>query len=512
MAVTDVGTRRPRLSLAILSLVLFVTFLDNTIMGAALSEIQDTFHAGIGALQWVVTSYALAFAALMLTFGTLGDHLGRRRVMLAGVAVFTVGSIIGASANSIALLIGGRVVMGIGAAASEPGTLSMIRQLYEGGEERARALGVWSAVSGLALALGPVIGGALVGLWSWRLIFVFNVAIGLVAIAGVRGILPEFVTPQRRRFDIPGFVLGAATLTGATLATIAGESYGYSSWWIELIYGLSAAGLVAFLMVERTAEEPVLDLRFFRSPMFVAGNSLAFTGYFSTFSVFFFIPLYIELLGNTSSYRLAIDFLPMAACLILASALSGYWVGRAGPGLPMALGSIAAGVGILVTNEYITTSSGIELFGWSLVIVGAGLGVVMVAVTAAVLGAVPAERSGMAASSVNTSREMGAVAGVAVLGAILYGQITGHLLHRLDQIPGLTHTVRDQVVVAITTGNLPTSGPLVRIVDAVLPGVANAFTQGLNFVLLSAATLMLASAVFAGVLVRRRRAEAAPVA
>ena len=507
MAVTEVGTKRPRLCLAILSLVLFVTFLDNTILGAALADIQNSFHAGITSLQWVVSSYALAFAALMLTFGTLGDHLGRRRMMMAGLAVFTLGSLIATVATSSAMLITGRVIMGIGAAASEPGTLSMIRQLYPDREERAQALGVWSAVSGLALALGPVIGGGLVGVWSWRAIFVFNIAVGLLAMAGVRGILPESATPQRRRFDVPGFVLGAATITGATFATISGETNGFSSWWVELLYVASAAALIGFLMAERRAEEPVLDLRFFRSPMFVSGNSLAFTGYFSTFSVFFFIPLYIELLGNASSYALAVDFIPMAFCMIAASALSGHWIGRAGPGVPMAIGSVAAGAGIILTNEYIRPTSGIGLFGWSLVLVGAGLGVVMVAVTAAVLGAVPAERSGMSASSVNTSRELGAVAGVTVLGAILYGQITSSLLHRLDAIPGISHAAKDQVVVAVTTGNLPTKGPLVKLVDAVLPGVAAAFTDGLNLVLATAAALMLASALLAAVLVRKQRAD-----
>lgn len=502
MAVTEVGTSRPRLALAVLSLVLFVTFLDNTIVASALAQIQNELHAGITSLQWIVSSYALAFASLMLTFGTLGDHLGRRRMMVAGLVVFTAGSVISAVATTTGVLIVGRVVMGVGAAASEPGTLSMIRQLYPGDEERGQALGVWSAVSGLALALGPVIGGVLVGLWSWRLIFVFNIAVGLIAIAGVRAILPEIVTPQRRRFDVPGYVLGAMTITGATFATIAGETSRYSTWWVELLYVLSAVALAAFVWVERRAEEPVLDLRFFRSPMFVSGNTLAFTGYFSTFSVFFFIPLYIGLLGNTSPYQLAIDFLPIAACLILASVVSGSWIGRNGPGWPMTVGSVAAGVGILLTNAYIKPSSGIELFGWSLVLVGAGLGVVMVAVTAAVLGAVPAERSGMAASSVNTSRELGAVAGVAVLGAILYGQITSHLLHELDRIPGLTHAARDQAIVAVTTGNIPTSGPLVKVVGQILPGITSAFTQGLNFVLLSAAALMLASAVLAGILAR----------
>jgi len=240
VAVTEAGTTRPRLSLAILSLVLFVTFLDNTIVAAALSDIQTALHAGITSLQWVVSAYALTFAALMLTFGTLGDHLGRRRVMVLGLVVFTAGSILGAVATSTGMLIGGRVVMGIGAAASEPGTLSMIRQLYADRGERAQALGVWSAVSGLALALGPVVGGALVGAWSWRAVFVFNVAVGVVALIGVRLILPEIVTPQRRRFDVPGFILGATALTSATFATIAGETEGYRTWWIIVLYVVAA--------------------------------------------------------------------------------------------------------------------------------------------------------------------------------------------------------------------------------------------------------------------------------
>lgn len=486
-------------------MVLFVTFLDNTIVAAALSDIQTTLHAGITALQWVVSAYALTFAALMLTFGTLGDHLGRRRVMIIGLVTFTIGSIVGAVATSSGMLIAGRVIMGVGAAASEPGTLSMIRHLYAERGERAQALGVWSAVSGLALALGPVIGGALVGVWSWRAVFVFNIAVGAVALAGVRSILPEIATPQRRRFDVPGFVLGATALTAATFATIAGETEGYFTWWIIVLYVLAAATFGLFLFAERHAEEPVLDLHYFRSGPFVGGNTVAFTGYFSTFSVFFFIPLYVELLGSTSSYNLAIDFIPMAVCMIVASALSGRWIAHGGPGIPMVLGSVVAGGGILLTNLYVHASSGVGLFGWSLSMVGAGLGVVMVAVTVSVLGVVPAERSGMSASSVNTSRELGAVAGVAVLGAILNGQITGTLTHQCNHLR-LAHPVCDQVIVAVTTGNLPTKGPIVKLVPHFIPGVTNAFNSGLDFVLSTAGALMLASAVAAALLVRRWRA------
>ncbi|MGH9054912.1 MAG: MFS transporter [Acidimicrobiales bacterium] len=513
MANAQGGTTRPRLSLAVLTLVLFVTFLDNTIVAAALANIQLQLHAGITALEWVVSSYALTFAALMLSFGTLGDHLGRRRVMVAGLVVFTLGSIISAVATSSGVLIGGRVVMGVGAAASEPGTLSMIRQLYPDRGERAQALGVWSAVSGLALALGPVIGGALVGVWSWRLVFVFNIAVGLLALAGVRTILPEIVTPTRRRLDYPGFLLGAFAITAATFATIVGETEGYATWWVDLMYLAAAIAVAAFVVFERRAEEPVLDLHFFRERAFTVGNLGALTAFFATFAVFFFIPLYIQLIGNQSPYELTVDFLPMAAAMIVASALAGRWIAWVGPGIPMAVGDVLAGAGILITNAFIHPTSGISLFGWSLAIVGAGLGVVLVAVTVAVLGVVPAARSGMAASAVNTSRELGAVAGVTVLGAIVNAQLTTSLLHRLAHIPGLPASVRNEVVIAVTTGaantqasKLPKTGPIAKIVNEVVAAAEASFNQGLDSVLLVAGALMLASALLAITVVRLWRA------
>jgi EmrB/QacA subfamily drug resistance transporter len=507
------GTTRPRLSLAVLSLVLFVTFLDNTIVAAALADIQTGLGAGVSALQWIVSAYALTFAALMLSFGTLGDHLGRRAVMMGGLVAFTAGSIFGSVATSSGMLIGARVVMGVGAAASEPGTLSMIRQLYPERGERAQALGVWSAVSGLALAAGPVIGGALVGLWSWRAVFVFNVVMGLIALVGVRAILPESVNEQRRRLDVPGLLLAAAALIAVTFATIAGETNGYATWWIGLLFGLAVLAGALFVVVELRADEPVLDLRFFRVGGFAGGNLVAFTGYFATFAVFFFIPLYVQLIGTASPFDIAIYFLPMAVMLILASALSGRWVARVGPGVPMAAGCVCAGAGILITNTFLTANSGVELFGWSLALVGAGLGVVMVGATAAVLGVVPAERSGMAASAVNTSRELGAVAGVAVLGSVVNGLLVSNLTQELDKIPGLPKALRAEVIIAITTGsvntsasNLPKTGPIAHIVNQVLAAANSAFSSALNVVLILAGVLLLASAAISASLVHRSRA------
>jgi EmrB/QacA subfamily drug resistance transporter len=505
------STTRPNLALAVLTLVLFVTFLDNTIVAVALASIQSSLHAGITALQWVVSAYALTFAALMLTFGTLADHFGRRLVMVSGLGVFTLGSILGSVATTSGLLIGARVIMGIGAAASEPGTLSMIRQLFPDGADRAQALGVWSAISGLALASGPVIGGILVGIWSWRAVFVFNVVVGIIALVGVRVVLPESATPRTQPLDGAGFFWGALALVAATFATIVGETNGYGVWWVAAMYLLAVVALIAFLRAERKAAEPVLDLRFFRSGAFTGGMVVAFTGFFATFAVFFFIPLFVQLLGSASSFDLVVDFLPMAGALIVASALSGRWIARHGPGLPMAVGCLMAGSGILVTNAFVTPSSGVGLFGWSLAIVGAGLGVVMVAATTSVLGVVPAQRSGMAASAVNTSRELGAVTGVTVLGAIINGQLTTSLIHRLAQIPGLPAALRNQVVIAVTTGaantsGLPKTGPVAAIVKEVTAAAESSFAQGLDAVLLVAGALMLLAGLLSIALVGHRRA------
>ena len=506
---TQSGTARPRLALAVLSFVLFVTFLDNTIVSAALADIQTSLGAGVVALQWIVSSYALTFAALMLSFGTLSDRIGRRAVMMAGLSVFTAGSVIAAVATSSGMLIAGRVVMGVGAAASEPGTLSMIRQLYPHEGERAQALGVWAAVSGLALAAGPIIGGTLDGVWTWRAVFVFNVAAGVAGLVGVRSVLPETSDADRRRLDLPGFLLGATTLVAATFATIGGETAGYTSPWVVLLYVGAALAAVAFFVAERRAEQPVLDVRYFRHGAFTGGNLIAFTAYFAIFAVFLFIPLYLQLVGTSSPYDVALDFLPMAALMIAAAILSGRWVAARGPRGPMTVGCALAGVGVVVTDTVISPGAGLLPLGWSLALVGAGLGLAIVPMTSAVLAAVPARRSGMAASAVNTSRELGAVAGVAVLGSIVNAQLTTQLLHRLAAIPGLPAAYRAEVITAVTTGSagrqasaLPATGEIRRIVQEVLAAADSSFAHGLDLVLLVAGALLLASGVIAAALLR----------
>ncbi|HEX5266509.1 MAG TPA: MFS transporter [Acidimicrobiales bacterium] len=501
---------RPHLALATLSLVLFLTFLDNTVVSVTLADVQSSLHVGVGALQWIVNGYALVFAAFMLSFGTLGDLLGRKAVMLGGVVVFCAGSVVAAVAPDSATLIAGRVVMGLGAAASEPGTLSMIRHLYSDRRERARALGVWTAVSGLALAFGPVIGGVLVGLWSWRAVFWFNLAFGLLALAGAGAVLPENSDPGNRRIDLPGSVLGAASLAAATFAVIEGETAGYTSAWVDALFAGAALGLVAFVLVERRAANPVLDTRYLRRPAFAGANVVAFSTYFATFCIFFFVSLYLQLVGTTSGYGVAVDFVPMAVALVMASVFAGRWVAVSGPRVPMVFGCLATAAGVALTEHYLRADSSVGGIGWTLALAGVGIGIAMVPATSTALTVVPAEHSGMAASATNTSRELGGVAGVAILGSIVNGKLVVDLVHELAR-QGFPKAIRDQVVAAVTTGNISqqaaafshgSNKALQALVNRLEALAGGAFRSGLNLSLWIAFTLMVIGAVVALLTIR----------
>src|ERR1700744_3032607 len=263
-------------ALAALCLLLFLTFLDNTVVSVGLGSLQTDLQASISELQWVIGAYALTFAALMLACGMIGDELGRKKAMLPGAGVFCAGSVLCALAPNPQTLIAGRAVMGLGAAASEPGTLSIIRHVYTDTRERAWAIGIWAAVSGLALALGPVIGGAIVGAWSWRGIFWFNLVFGLVALVTAAITVPESSDPTAARVDILGTVFGAGTLAALMFAIIDAETSSYGSTEGVVLLCVAAVLAVAFVGWERRVAHPLLDLRFFRLSGFTVPNIVAF--------------------------------------------------------------------------------------------------------------------------------------------------------------------------------------------------------------------------------------------
>ena len=388
------GVRRGSrsLALAVLAAVLFLTFLDNTIVSVALGSVQTELHAGVSELQWVVSAYALTFAGAMLAFGMVGDEFGRKRVMLIGVGIFCGGSVLAALAPNIGVLIAARAVMGLGAAASEPGTLSMIRHIYTEQRSRAEAIGVWTAVSALALALGPVIGGALVGVWDWRGIFWFNLAFGLGALVAGALVLPESADPDAHRVDIAGTVLGAAALTAFVFAIIGGESAGFGSPSVILLLCLSALAAAAFFWRESRAAHPLLDLRFLRVPAFLTANIVAFCAYFATFAVFFFSALYLQEVAGFTGYRIALVFLPMTVLMIVSSLLAGRWTDPAVPRWSIFIGCLLFGAGLLLTAETLNPDPAYLPLASALALTGIGIGATVVPITSAALSAVPAAR------------------------------------------------------------------------------------------------------------------------
>src|SRR6516165_1301355 len=250
-------SRANAVALAALCTLLFLTFLDNTVVSVALGSLQTDLKGSVGELQWVIGAYALTFASIMLACGMIGDELGRKKVMLSGAGVFCAGSVLCALAPNAPVLIAGRAIMGLGAAASEPGTLSVLRHIYTDDRARARAVGVWAAVAGLALALGPVIGGALVGAWSWRGIFWFNLFFGLAALLVAAVTVPESSDPTAARVDTLGTLLGAGTLAALMFAIIDSETAGFASVEVVALLCVAAAGAVAFVFWERRAAHPL---------------------------------------------------------------------------------------------------------------------------------------------------------------------------------------------------------------------------------------------------------------
>jgi EmrB/QacA subfamily drug resistance transporter len=429
--------RPPGLALAALGTILFLTFVDNTIVSVGLGNMQTDLKASIADLQWVVGGYALTFASLMLACGMIGDEFGRKKVMLTGAGVFCAGSVLCALAPNAPVLIAGRAVMGLGAAASEPGTLSVLRHMYTDRRARARAVGVWAAVSGLALALGPVIGGALVGAWNWRGIFWFSFFFGLAALLVAAIVVPESSDHRQLRVDTGGTLLGAGALATLMFAIIDAETSSFSAPAVIALLCAAAVLAAAFLLWERRAVSPLLELRLFRSARFTVPNVVAFCTYFATFAIFFFTALYLNEVVSASGYRIALVFAPMTVCMIVASLLAGRWTGRAGrssPRWPVVIGCAAFAAGLLLANPLITPHPDYLALALALALAGAGIGITVVPVTTTVLNAVPAERSGMAASATNTSREIGAVTGVAILGSLVFSRLNSSLTTHLEQL------------------------------------------------------------------------------
>jgi EmrB/QacA subfamily drug resistance transporter len=452
-------SRRSSLATAATYGVLALTMADNTMVGVAVPRIREDFHAGVTSLEWIVAGYIVSFAGLLFTGGVLGDRYGRKRALLTGVAVFAAGAVVAATAPNVQILVLGRVIQGVGAACSEPGTLSLVRQLFPDQPRRTRVLGGWAAASGVALAAGPVAAGLLVALGGWRAVFWGEFV--AAAIAGLLGavLLVESRDPAPGR-DLTGQVSIAVALSALVFALIAGQDHGFTSPAVVTAWSVSGLALLVFLVVERRAANPVVDLSLLRDRQVGAGLLAAATSTFALFSVLLLVSLDLQVVGGYSGLATAAVFTPMTLVMVLAGPAGGRLVLQHGPRVTLALGLVLAAGALAGLDATLGRPINLVVLAAFLTLMGMGLGLVVAPMVGTVLARVPSSRSGMAAAAVTAGREVGGVVGVTVLGAILYAQLFTGLTERLTKL-GIPVSYRSIVIDSVRKGTaVPTAAPV----------------------------------------------------
>ena len=405
-------------TLGALSFALFMIMLDNTVVNVALPSIQRDLGIGLSELEWTVNAYALTFAVFMLTGGKLADFLGRRRIFLLGLAIFTVSSFLCGLATSGEMLIGARTLQGIGAALMMPATLSIISATFPP-HQRGMAIGVWAGVSAMALAIGPLIGGLITEHIDWSWIFFVNVPIGVLGLIVGRLVIDESRdTSAEQRLDLPGLVASGVGLFALTFALIEANSYGWTDPVIIGLFVLSAVSIVAFVLLERHQRSPLLDLSLFRSSTFAGANVVALLTTLAMFGVFFFMSIYMQNILGYSATKTGAAFLPMTILIILIAPVAGKSSDRIGSRALMTTGML-----LLATSLVLFSRLGLDSRFWDilpgLILGGFGIALVMTPMTAAALGSVPVEKSGVGSGVLNTFRQVGGALGIAVMGAIV---------------------------------------------------------------------------------------------
>jgi EmrB/QacA subfamily drug resistance transporter len=418
------SSRRKKLILVICCMSLFIVGMDNTIVNLALPAIQHDLHSPVSGLQWTIDAYTLVLASLLMLSGSTADRVGRKRTFQVGLVLFSLGSLLCSLAPTTGALIAFRMIQAIGGSMLNPIAMSIITNIFTEAKERAQAIGVWGAVVGLSMALGPVVGGALVDSIGWRSIFWLNVPVGALAVVLTAIYVPESRAPSPRALDPVGQLLVMVTLATLTYGIIEGPDHGWGSGIITGCFVVAVIAAAALVLYERRRAQPLLDMRFFRSVPFTGATLTAVCGFSALAGFLFLNALYLQDARGFSPLHAGLLTLPMAAMTAVFSALAGRIVGGRGPRLPLAV----AGVGIIASGLLLATLSPTTPIWFLLmiyVIFGVGFGMLNPPITNAAVSGMPRAQAGVAAAIASTSRQVGASLGVAVLGSVVTSRITG---------------------------------------------------------------------------------------
>jgi DHA2 family methylenomycin A resistance protein-like MFS transporter len=485
--------------LAATSLAAFTATLDNTVVAVALRDLQRDLDAGVAELQGVVTAYTVALAALLLTGGTLADLAGRRRVLLGGLAVFAAASAGCALSDSSTSLIAWRAVQGAGAALVLPGSLAVLSAAYPEPAARARAVGLWAATGATALLAGPLVGGLLVEASGWPAVFWVNLPLCAAVALVTAGAPAGAPTATGRRLDVPGQLLAAVGLAAATYAVVLAGRDGLRLP-VLLALAVAAAALAAFGVVERRSADPVLPLALLRRPAFTGAALGAFAASLAVFVLLVFLSLFLQLVQSQDALPAALRLLPLTVGLVVVAPLAGRWAAARGPRAPVVTGLLLAAAGLVLVALRLRDDLGDAELAGLLAVCGVGLGLSTAPVVAASLDAVSAERSGLAAATVNVARELGGVVAVAGLGALVVARLGSDLTARLLElgvpqgragvlVEALLRGATQTEVVDLAAGEVPFAALLVLRTAA-----EESYVVSVRLALVGAAVVLAASA------------------
>jgi EmrB/QacA subfamily drug resistance transporter len=489
------GDPRRWWALGVLCMSLVLITLDNTILNVALPTLARDLHASTSQLQWIVDSYQLVFAGLLFTAGSLADRYGRKGMLQLGLVVFGLGTFAAAFATDANQLIVIRAFMGIGGAMIMPSTLSILGTVFPDAKERARAVAIWAAMSAMGIALGPVIGGALLAHFSWGSIFIVNVPVVIAALIGGKFLLPTSKDPSPGHIDLLGSFLSIVALGGLVFAVIEGPDHGWTSPGVVLGGVLGLAAALGFLAWESHTDSPMLDLALFRNRGFSMGALTLLLSYFGALGTYFLYTQHLQFVLGYSALRAGVYSLPFAILLVTFSLqtprLIGKWgtAGVAGIGVSI----LTLGVGV---RAFATPTSGFGLLLLSLAVSGIGVGLIIAPSTGAIMSSLKPSQAGVGSAINDAARQVGSAAGVAVLGSIWSSAYKGQLTRDTvgDRVPAeVLHASRGSIGSVVDAAkNLPHG-----VADELVAAAKAAFVHGSNVANVVAAIVLFVAAVLA---------------
>ncbi|MDQ1045381.1 MFS transporter [Streptomyces sp. V4I2] len=412
----ELSHRRRMLVLAICCMSLLIVSLDNTVLNVALPSMQKELHASTAGLQWTIDAYTLVLASLLMLAGSTADRIGRKRVFMTGLVVFTLGSALCSVAPDLETLVAFRMVQAVGGSMLNPVAMSIITNTFTDPRERARAIGAWGAVVGISMAAGPLVGGLLVESVGWRSIFWLNLPVGLAALLLTLRYVPESRAPKARRPDPLGQVMVIALFGCLTYAIIEAPNAGFTA--VLPFAVVAVAALAGLLWYEPRRDEPLIDLRFFRSAPFSGATVIAVSSFAALGGFLFLSTLYLQNVRGLDALHAGLWMLPMAVPTFLCAPLSGRLIGSVGPRVPLLIAGVAmTASGVLFAGFEAETSNVTMFIGY--VLFGVGFGFVNAPITNTAVSGMPRSQAGVAAAVASTSRQLGQTLGVAVVGAVL---------------------------------------------------------------------------------------------